>query len=139
MTNDGFEPNSSSSWCSAKAAATSPKKNALRHVAGYSVGIDFTARDLFFRKERLFQFDFMLGKAQDTMSPVGPTIVPRLFLDGTRANFALSVNGVKKQSGNTADMIYSLPGQIAGVSRAVTIEPGARSSSREIPSASKRT
>lgn len=135
MTNDGFEPNSSSSWCSAKAAATSPKKNALRHVAGYSVGIDFTARDLFFRKERLFQFDFMLGKAQDTMSPVGP----RQFLDGTRANFALSVNGVKKQSGNTADMIYSLPEQIAGVSRAVTIEPGARSSSREIPSASKRT
>jgi 2-keto-4-pentenoate hydratase/2-oxohepta-3-ene-1,7-dioic acid hydratase in catechol pathway len=50
MTKDGFEPNSSSSWCSAKAAATSPKKNALRHVAGYSVGIDFTARDLFFAR-----------------------------------------------------------------------------------------
>jgi len=50
--------------------------------------------------------------------------VPRQFIDGTRANFALSVNGVKKQSGNTADMIYSLPEQIAGISRAVTIEPG---------------
>ena len=98
--------------------------SALRHIAGYSVGIDFTARDLFFRQERFFQFDFMLGKAQDTMSPVGPTIVPRQFLDGTRANFALSVNGLKKQTGNTADMIYSLPEQIAGVSRAVTIEPG---------------
>jgi 2-keto-4-pentenoate hydratase/2-oxohepta-3-ene-1,7-dioic acid hydratase in catechol pathway len=100
------------------------EKSALRHIAGYSVGIDFTARDLFFRQERFFQFDFMLGKAQDTMSPVGPTIVPRQFLDGTRANFALSVNGLKKQAGNTADMIYSLPEQIAGISRAVTIEPG---------------
>ena len=100
------------------------EKNALRHIAGYSVGIDFTARDLFFRQERFFQFDFMLGKAQDTMSPVGPAIVPRQFLDGTRANFALWVNGSKKQAGNTADMIYSLPEQIAGISRAVTIEPG---------------
>jgi 2-keto-4-pentenoate hydratase/2-oxohepta-3-ene-1,7-dioic acid hydratase in catechol pathway len=68
----------------------------------------------------------MLGKAQDTMSPVGPTIVPRQFLDGTRANFALSVNGLKKQTGNTADMIYSLPEQIAGVGlpRGEKLKPG---------------
>jgi 2-keto-4-pentenoate hydratase/2-oxohepta-3-ene-1,7-dioic acid hydratase in catechol pathway len=107
MTNDGFE---------AKAAATSPKKNALRHAAGYSVGIDFTARDLFFRKERLFQFDFMLGKAQDTMSPVGAHDRAQAIPRRHASEFALSVNGVKKQSGNTADMIYSLPEQIVGVS-----------------------
>ena len=101
-----------------------PEKKAMQHVAGYSVGIDFTARDLFFRQERFFQFDFVLGKCQDTMAPVGPTMVPKQFLDGTRAAFSLSVNGVEKQRGNTADMIYSLPEQIAGVSRAVTIEPG---------------
>ena len=100
------------------------EKNAMRHVAGYSVGIDFTARDLFFRRERFFQFDFVLGKCQDTMCPVGPALVPKQFLDGTRAGFSLFVNGSKKQQGNTADMIYSLPEQIAGVSRAVTIEPG---------------
>ena len=100
------------------------EKNAMKHVAGYSVGIDFTARDLFFRDQRFFKFDFVLGKCQDTMCPVGPVVLPRQFLDGTRAGFSLSVNGSKKQAGNTADMIYSLPEQIAGASRAVTIEPG---------------
>jgi 2-keto-4-pentenoate hydratase/2-oxohepta-3-ene-1,7-dioic acid hydratase in catechol pathway len=101
-----------------------PEKKAMQHVAGYSVGIDFTARDLFFREERFFKFDFVLGKCQDTMAPVGPALVPKQFLDGQNARFALDVNGVRKQAGNTADMIYSLPEQIAGVSRAVSIEPG---------------
>jgi 2-keto-4-pentenoate hydratase/2-oxohepta-3-ene-1,7-dioic acid hydratase in catechol pathway len=101
-----------------------PEKEAMKHVAGYSVGIDFTARDLFFREESFFKFNFVLGKCQDTMSPVGPALVPRQFLDGSRADFSLWVNGTQKQAGNTADMIYSLPEQIAGVSRAVTIEPG---------------
>ena len=101
-----------------------PEKKALAHVAGYSVGIDFTARDLFHDEARFFKFDFVLGKSQDTMSPVGPAIVPRQFLDGENARFRLAVNGVPKQSGCTADMIYSLAEQIAGVSRAVTIEPG---------------
>jgi 2-keto-4-pentenoate hydratase/2-oxohepta-3-ene-1,7-dioic acid hydratase in catechol pathway len=96
----------------------------MKHVAGYSVGIDFTARDLFYREERFFKFDFVLGKCQDTMSPVGPAMVPREFLDGSSTRFSLSVNGSEKQAGNTADMIYSIAEQIAGVSRAVTIEPG---------------
>jgi 2-keto-4-pentenoate hydratase/2-oxohepta-3-ene-1,7-dioic acid hydratase in catechol pathway len=100
------------------------EKHAMKHVAGYSVGIDFTARDLFFRDERFFKFDFVLGKCQDTMSPVGPAMVPREFLDGNSTRFSLSVNGSEKQAGNTADMIYSIAEQIAGVSRAVTIEPG---------------
>jgi len=43
------------------------EKHAMKHVAGYSVGIDFTARDLFFRDERFFKFDFVLGKCQDTI------------------------------------------------------------------------
>ena len=101
-----------------------PEKKAMQHVAGYSVGVDFTARDLFFREESFFKFNFVLGKCQDTMSPVGPAVVPKQFLDGTRARFALSVNNILKQSGCTADMIYSLPEQIAGISRAVSIEPG---------------
>lgn len=107
-----------------KGGSNIKEKDALRHVAGYSVGIDFTARDLFFSEERFFKFDFVLGKCQDSMSPVGPTLVPKQFLDGQNTRFSLSVNGSLKQSGCTADMIYSLPEQIAGVSRAVSIEPG---------------
>src|SRR5690606_13775746 len=88
------------------------EKRAMQYVAGYSVGIDFTARDLFYDESRFFKFDFVLGKCQDSMSPVGPAVVPRQFLDGENTRFGLSVNGVLKQSGSTADMIYTLPEQI---------------------------
>jgi 2-keto-4-pentenoate hydratase/2-oxohepta-3-ene-1,7-dioic acid hydratase in catechol pathway len=57
-----------------------PENKAMQHVAGYSVGVDFTARDLFFREETFFKFNFVLGKCQDTMSRVGPAVVPKQFL-----------------------------------------------------------
>ena len=98
--------------------------DAMSHVAGYSLGIDFTARDLFDQPTSFFRFNFALGKGQDTMSPLGPVVVPAQFIDLARARFGLSVNGVRKQWGSTGDMIYSVPEQIAGVSQAVTIEPG---------------
>ena len=99
-------------------------ERALEHVAGYTLGIDFTARDLFSAPDSFFKFNFVLGKCQDTLSPVGPAIVPAAFADGEDLHFSLSVNGVKKQSTSTRNMIYSLAEQIAGVSRGVRIEAG---------------
>ena len=102
-----------------------PVARALRHVAAYSVGIDFTARDLFVQPESFFKFNFTLGKSQDTMSPLGPVVVPAAFLpSGPALEFGLWVNGVPKQRASTADMIYSLAEQIAGISRSVSVEPG---------------
>ena len=98
--------------------------DAMSHVAGYSIGVDFTARDLFDQPTSFFRFNFTLGKGQDTMSPMGPVVVPAQFIDLASARFGLSVNGERKQSGCTADMIYSVPEQIAGISQAVSIEPG---------------
>lgn len=101
-----------------------PVESALDHVAGYTLGIDFTARDQFAAPHLPFQFDFVLGKCQDDTTPIGPVIVPKEFVDGDRLPFRLSVNGTVKQDGTTARMIYSLAEQISGVSRAVQIEPG---------------
>lgn len=98
--------------------------DAMSHVAGYSIGIDFTARDLFDQPDSFFRFNFTLGKGQDTMSPLGPVVVPAPFIDIAQTRFGLSVNGVRKQWGSTGDMIYSVAEQIAGVSQAVSIEPG---------------
>ncbi|RKE38648.1 2-keto-4-pentenoate hydratase/2-oxohepta-3-ene-1,7-dioic acid hydratase in catechol pathway [Paraburkholderia sp. BL23I1N1] len=97
---------------------------ALDHIAGYTLGIDFTARDQFVAPHLPFNFDFSLGKCQDKGTPIGPVIVPKEFVDGERLDFRLSVNGVQKQRGCTADMIYSFAEQIAGISRAICIEPG---------------
>ncbi len=99
-------------------------ERALDHVAGYTLGVDFTARDLFADPDSFFKFNFVLGKCQDTLSPVGPAIVPAAFTDGGDLHFSLSVNGVQKQSTSTRKMIYSLAEQIAGVSRGVRIEAG---------------
>lgn len=101
-----------------------PKESALDYVAGYTLGIDFTARDQFAAPHLPFKFDFALGKCQDRTAPIGPVIVPKECVDGENIAFRLSVNGVRKQDGSTADMIYSLAEQIAGISKAVQIEPG---------------
>ncbi|WP_237882366.1 fumarylacetoacetate hydrolase family protein [Pseudomonas sp. PGPR40] len=101
----------------------SPEK-ALEHIAGYTLGIDFTARDQFLAPHLPFNYDFALGKCQDKGTPIGPVIVPTDFVNGQNIHFSLSVNGVKKQQGCTADMVYSLAEQIAGISRAISIEPG---------------
>lgn len=102
-----------------------PEEHAMEHVAGYTLACDFTSRNQMFAPETFFKFDFTLGKCQDTTTPVGPAILPARFVSDPREiEFALSVNGVEKQRARAADMIYGIPEQIAGVSRAVSIEPG---------------
>ena len=99
-------------------------ESALNHVAGYTLGVDFTARDQFFAPHLPFKFDFILGKCQDRTTPIGPVIVPIEFSNIEDVRFSLSVNGVKKQESSTSKMIYSLAEQISGISNAVEIEAG---------------
>lgn len=101
-----------------------PIESALDHIAGYTLGIDFSARDLFDAPHLPFKYDFTLGKCQDRTAPIGPVIVPKEFVDLENIGFSLSVNGVKKQASSTSQMIYSLAEQIAGISKAVQIEAG---------------
>lgn len=99
-------------------------QDALSHVAGYTMGIDFTARDQFPVPHLVFGFHFGLGKCQDNTAPIGPWIVPQQFLDGTNMDFGLSVNGSTKQSSNTTNMLWTIAEQIEEVSRRITIEAG---------------
>jgi 2-keto-4-pentenoate hydratase/2-oxohepta-3-ene-1,7-dioic acid hydratase in catechol pathway len=99
--------------------------DAMAHVAGYTLACDFTSRNQMFAPDTFFKFDFTLGKCQDTANPVGPAILPAHFVpDWREVEFALAVNGVEKQRARAGEMIYSLPEQIAGVSRFISIEPG---------------
>ena len=97
---------------------------ALAGIAGYAVGLDLSCRDLI-KVDTPLAVVLVRGKAQDTMSPVGPVLVPAAFVaDPHRLGLRLSVNGVLKQNGNTADMLYSVPEQLGTISRYVTLEPG---------------
>ncbi len=94
-------------------------------VAGYSVSIDFTARDLFYREDFYFKYDFLLGKGQDAMTPLGPVILPAEFVKNPHGlKFGLYVNGALKQNASTNGMIYSIDEQLSSISQFVTLEPG---------------
>jgi 2-keto-4-pentenoate hydratase/2-oxohepta-3-ene-1,7-dioic acid hydratase in catechol pathway len=100
-------------------------ETALDHVAGYTVSIDFSARDHNRAPETFYKLDWVAGKANDTCCPLGPRFVPASSVaDPQDLGLTLSVNGAVKQDGRTADMIFSIAEQIAIASRIMTLDPG---------------
>jgi 2-keto-4-pentenoate hydratase/2-oxohepta-3-ene-1,7-dioic acid hydratase in catechol pathway len=97
-----------------------PEAHALDYVFGYTVFNDVSARDLQYRTAQWFK-----GKSLDGSCPMGPVIVTAdVIPDPQRLRLQLSVNGVKKQDSNTADMIFSVARIIADLSAGMTLEPG---------------
>jgi 2-keto-4-pentenoate hydratase/2-oxohepta-3-ene-1,7-dioic acid hydratase in catechol pathway len=93
-------------------------------IAGYTVGLDLTCRDLV-DSGTAVGADLVRAKAQDGMAPVGPVLVPAAFVgDPQQLSLRLHVNGEIKQDGNTSDMLYSVYEQVATISRFITLEPG---------------
>jgi 2-keto-4-pentenoate hydratase/2-oxohepta-3-ene-1,7-dioic acid hydratase in catechol pathway len=93
-------------------------------IAGYTVGLDMSARDLI-QIGPPFYVDLVRGKAQDTMCPCGPVIMPSAFIDDvTQLALKLWVNGELRQDSNTSNMIFSLEEILSHVSKYVTLEPG---------------
>jgi 2-keto-4-pentenoate hydratase/2-oxohepta-3-ene-1,7-dioic acid hydratase in catechol pathway len=106
------------------ARAVTPEQ-ALSHVAGYTVAVDFCARDLNRAPETFYKLDWVAGKAQESCCPLGPRFVPAAFLPDPQAlRLSLSVNGETRQDDTTADMIFSIAEQIAIASRIMTLDPG---------------
>jgi 2-keto-4-pentenoate hydratase/2-oxohepta-3-ene-1,7-dioic acid hydratase in catechol pathway len=107
-----------------KRARRISEADALDYVAGYTIGVDLSARDWQFHEKHLVKFDLFGGKGFDDSCPVGPKIVPARFVAHDSLQLKLWVNGDLKQDANTRDMIWSLAEQIAAVSEHVTLEPG---------------
>ena len=99
--------------------------SAMEHVAGYTIGIDFSARDHNRAPETFYKLDWVAGKANDTCCPLGPRFVPaRALAEPMNTGLRLSVNGEVKQDASTSDMIFSISEQIAVASRIMTLDPG---------------
>ncbi|MBS7704959.1 fumarylacetoacetate hydrolase family protein [Chelatococcus asaccharovorans] len=98
---------------------------ALSHIAGYTVAIDFSARDFNKAPEQFYKLDWVAGKANDTCCPIGPWIVPAAhFPHPQSARLRLSVNGELKQDGSADQMIFSIAEQVARASEIMTLDPG---------------
>ncbi len=95
------------------------KEDALKHVFGYSVMIDVSARDNWRAGQWIF------SKGQDTYAPFGPCIVTADEIpDPQGLDLWLTVNGKEKQRSNTRHMLFKVDDLIADISSGITLEPG---------------
>lgn len=95
------------------------RDQAMKHVFGYTIVNDVTARDVQMRHQ---QWD--LGKSFDTFCPMGPWIVTADELDGQNTRVRCWVNGELRQDGKTTDLIFDIPSLIETCSRGITLMPG---------------
>ena len=102
-----------------KTARRVSEENALDHVFGYTIANDVSARDLQSRDKQ-----WVRAKGLDTFCPIGPCVVTAdEITDPQNLRIVTRVDGVEKQNGTTADMIFSVAYLIAYLSRAFTLKP----------------
>jgi 2-keto-4-pentenoate hydratase/2-oxohepta-3-ene-1,7-dioic acid hydratase in catechol pathway len=103
------------------AGANIERSRARSHVFGYIVFNDVTARDI----QSGWGGQYFKGKSLDRSSPSGPWIVTADEIRDPQAlKLRLRVNGVTKQDGTTADMIYSVDAILEWVSKGMTVPAG---------------
>jgi 2-keto-4-pentenoate hydratase/2-oxohepta-3-ene-1,7-dioic acid hydratase in catechol pathway len=97
-----------------------PESSAFKHIGGYTIFNDISARDIQFADKQWFR-----GKSFDTFAPTGPYLVlSEQVADPHRLKMELRVNGEIRQSSTTANMIFKIPQLIAFISSVMTLEPG---------------
>ena len=97
-------------------AANVARADALRHVAGYAIGLDITIRG---PEER------SLRKSPDSYAVLGPWLVtPDEIPDPGQLDLRIAVNGEERQSSNTKYLILGVPELIEYASSFYTLYPG---------------
>ena len=96
-------------------------RQALDAVAGYMVSNDVSERE--FQLERGGQW--VKGKSCETFNPAGPWLVtPDEIADPGGLGLWLTVNGERRQTGNTADMVFGVADIIMYLSQFMVLDPG---------------
>ncbi len=97
------------------------EKDALSHIAGYTVCNDISERH--FQSERGGQW--MKGKCAETFGPLGPWLVTRDEIEDVQnLSMSLDVNGQRRQTGNTKTMIFGIAHCLHYISQFMVLEPG---------------
>lgn len=97
-------------------------EQAMEHLAGFTIANDVS--------ERTFQLErgggqWIKGKSCETFNPCGPYLATtdEVNLDGG-LDLWLDVNGERRQTGSTHDMIFDIATVIHHVSQFMVLEPG---------------
>ena len=97
--------------------------DALNHVWGYGVGLDMTRRDLQGEAKKMGR-PWDTGKAFDESAPCASLVPVSQCGHLAKGLINLKVNGVIKQEGDLAMMIWNVPDTIAYLSTLFALEPG---------------
>ena len=92
-------------------------ENVNEYILGYTCFNDITARDLQSKDGQ-----FTRAKSFDTFAVFGPCIVPGI--DPSNLKIKTFLNGKLRQSGNTKNLIFSIPFVVRFVSKVMTLNPG---------------
>ena len=97
------------------------EEKAFEYVLGYTCFNDVSQRNI----QKSDTSGWFRGKSFDTFGPIGPAVVSHQDIgDPQTLRVTCKINGVLKQSGNTREMIFSIPVLISYISRQFTLEEG---------------
>jgi len=95
------------------------KADAMKHVWGYTIINDVTARDLQKKHSQ-----WLLGKSQDSFCPMGPIAVSADEIDLDCTIVRAWVNEELRQEAPISDLIFDIPTLIETISAGITLMPG---------------
>jgi len=96
---------------------------ALKHVAGYGIGLDMTMRDIQ-NEAKKKGLPWALAKGFDTSAPISEFIPAEMVGDPGSLNIQLFLNGKLRQSSNTSKFVFPVDKVITYISQFITFEPG---------------
>jgi fumarylpyruvate hydrolase len=100
-----------------------PVERAGEHIWGYAIGLDMTRRDLQNDMKKQGR-PWSIGKGFDQSAPLGPIHPKSATGELLRGAITLDVNGQRRQTGDLADLIWSVAETIAVLSQAWALAPG---------------
>jgi len=108
-----------------KSAKDVSRADALKHVFGYTIANDVTARD-WQRNKDLGGGQFARGKSFDGFCPLGPVIMTADEIPYPNTlKIKTTLNGQVMQNDSTTNMIFDVPALIESLSSTMTLREGA--------------
>lgn len=97
--------------------------SAMDYVAGYGIGIDFTARDIQSISKKQGH-PWTIAKGFDDFAPISSFVPASEIEDPANMDIKLFQNGFVKQHGNSSEMIFPIPNLITFLSKIFTLHKG---------------
>jgi 2-keto-4-pentenoate hydratase/2-oxohepta-3-ene-1,7-dioic acid hydratase in catechol pathway len=96
-------------------------EDARTYIRGYTLVNDVTARDI-----QKSDGQWTRGKGFDTFCPAGPIVSDEIDPSAGQQPVTVTtrLNGEVRQTGSTADLIFSIPFLLGYISACMTLEPG---------------